>query len=98
MPTSARVRRVAMVSMHTSPLARAGSGDAGGMNVYLDGAARSLVQRGVAVDAFTRVQSPADPAVVGGAILLVVLSLFGFDFDSVARQHKATESTPRTDQ
>ncbi|AFM17269.1 signal peptidase II [Mycolicibacterium chubuense NBB4] len=28
----------------------------------------------------------ADPAVVGGAILLVALSLFGFDFDSVGRR------------
>ncbi|MGE2737561.1 signal peptidase II [Mycolicibacterium vaccae] len=28
----------------------------------------------------------ADPAVVGGAILLVVLSLFGFEFDSVGRR------------
>lgn len=27
----------------------------------------------------------ADPAVVGGAILLVVLSLFGFDYDTVGR-------------
>ncbi len=50
----ARVSRVAMVSMHTSPLVPAGSGDAGGMNVYLDGAARSLVQRGIQVDTFTR--------------------------------------------
>ncbi len=28
----------------------------------------------------------ADPAVVGGAILLVVLSMFGFDFDTVGRR------------
>jgi signal peptidase II len=28
----------------------------------------------------------ADPSVVGGAILLVVLSLFGFDFDTVGRR------------
>ena len=28
----------------------------------------------------------ADPSVVGGAILLVGLSLFGFDFDSVGRR------------
>lgn len=30
----------------------------------------------------------ADPSVVGGAILLVVLSIFGFDFDSVGRRRK----------
>ena len=28
----------------------------------------------------------ADPSVVGGAILLVVLSLFGFDFDTAGRR------------
>jgi signal peptidase II len=28
----------------------------------------------------------ADPSVVGGAILLVTLSVFGFDFDSVGRR------------
>lgn len=35
----------------------------------------------------------ADPAVVGGAILLVGLSLFGFDFDTVGR-HRA-EAQPK---
>jgi signal peptidase II len=29
----------------------------------------------------------ADPSVVGGAILLVVLSVFGFDFDNVGRRN-----------
>ncbi len=35
----------------------------------------------------------ADPAVVGGAILLVVLSLFGFDYDTTGRQRPVTEKT-----
>lgn len=30
------VKRVAYLSMHTSPLLQPGSGDAGGMNVFLD--------------------------------------------------------------
>ena len=34
----------------------------------------------------------ADPSVVGGAILLVVLSLFGFDFDTVGRRRPDDES------
>ena len=34
----------------------------------------------------------ADPSVVGGAILLVVLSLFGFDFDTVGRRRPHDES------
>jgi signal peptidase II len=34
----------------------------------------------------------ADPAVVGGAILLVGLSVFGFDFDTVGRRRPGGES------
>lgn len=36
----------------------------------------------------------ADPAVVGGAILLVTLSLFGFDYDTVGRRRSEAESAP----
>ncbi|MET0899109.1 MAG: signal peptidase II, partial [Mycobacterium sp.] len=36
----------------------------------------------------------ADPAVVGGAILLVALSLFGFDYDTVGRRTAASDSEP----
>ena len=38
----------------------------------------------------------ADPAVVGGAILLVALSLFGFDFDTEGRRRPDTLSPERT--
>ena len=38
----------------------------------------------------------ADPAVVGGAILLVVLSMFGFDFDTVGKREPDAES-PKVD-
>ena len=43
-----------MVSVHTSPLAQPGTGDAGGMNVYVLETARRLARRGIAVDIFTR--------------------------------------------
>ncbi len=39
----------------------------------------------------------ADPAVVGGAILLVALSLFGFDYDRVGRRPSGSDATIRTD-
>jgi signal peptidase II len=38
----------------------------------------------------------ADPSVVGGAILLVVLSLFGFDFDTVGRRRPGDEPETET--
>ncbi|HSJ27335.1 MAG TPA: D-inositol-3-phosphate glycosyltransferase, partial [Acidimicrobiia bacterium] len=47
--------------MHTSPLLQPGTGDAGGMNVYIDGLARSMAQRGVAVDVYTRRTHPDQP-------------------------------------
>jgi D-inositol-3-phosphate glycosyltransferase len=48
------VHRVAMVSLHTSPLDQPGTGDAGGMNVYVLELARRLAARGVEIDVFTR--------------------------------------------
>jgi D-inositol-3-phosphate glycosyltransferase len=46
--------RVALVSMHTSPAAQPGSGDAGGMNVVLRSLASELARRGVEVELLTR--------------------------------------------
>ncbi|MDA8434591.1 MAG: D-inositol-3-phosphate glycosyltransferase [Actinomycetales bacterium] len=50
-------RRVAVLSIHTSPLDQPGTGDAGGMNVYVTEVARRLAARGVEVDIFTRATS-----------------------------------------
>jgi len=50
-------RRLAMISLHTSPLDQPGTGDAGGMNVYVVELARRLAARGVEVDVFTRATS-----------------------------------------
>ncbi len=58
------IRRVAFLSMHTSPLDLPGSGEAGGMNVYIDELAASLVGRGVEVTVFTRRTDPGQPRVL----------------------------------
>ncbi|MGH3441721.1 MAG: glycosyltransferase, partial [Nitriliruptorales bacterium] len=55
------VERVAMIAMHTSPLAQPGSGDGGGLNVYVLETARRLAARGVGVDVFTRASAPDAP-------------------------------------
>lgn len=47
-------RRVAMLSVHTSPLDAPGGGDAGGLNVYVVETAKRLADAGVAVEIFTR--------------------------------------------
>lgn len=56
-------RRVALVSMHTSPLATPGIGDAGGLNVYVSELARRLGERGLGVDVFTRQTSNSERVV-----------------------------------
>jgi D-inositol-3-phosphate glycosyltransferase len=58
------LRRVAMLSVHTSPLDPPGGGDAGGMNVYIVETAKRLAERGVDVEIFTRATSSDQPALV----------------------------------
>ncbi len=50
-----------MISMHTSPLAMPGSGDAGGMNVYVLETAKELARQGTEVEVFTRATSSEQP-------------------------------------
>ncbi|HWM74524.1 MAG TPA: D-inositol-3-phosphate glycosyltransferase [Nocardioides sp.] len=66
------IRRLAMISLHTSPLDQPGIGDAGGMNVYVVELARRLAMRGIEVDIFTRSTSsglmPVVPIADGVAV------------------------------
>jgi len=69
MPRSAvggrrRVNRVATISMHTSPLDQPGTGDAGGMNVYIVEVAKRLATMGVETEIFTRRTARDLPPVV----------------------------------
>lgn len=52
---------VAILSMHTSPLLQPGTGDAGGMNVYVRELAGSLAQAGVSVRVYVRRWESAQP-------------------------------------
>jgi D-inositol-3-phosphate glycosyltransferase len=59
-----RANRIASLMLHTSPLEQAGTGDAGGMNVYVVESAKRIAESGVKVDIFTRANRPNLPAVV----------------------------------
>ena len=48
------MERIALISVHTSPLAALGGRKAGGMNVYVRESATELTRLGYAVDIFTR--------------------------------------------
>ena len=56
--------RVAILSVHTCPLAVLGGKETGGMNVYVRELARELGRMGVRADVFTRSQNPTIPRVV----------------------------------
>jgi D-inositol-3-phosphate glycosyltransferase len=57
-------RRIATLSVHTSPLDQPGSGDAGGLNVYVTAVAERLAARGIEMDIFTRATSSDLPPTV----------------------------------
>ncbi|WP_309238615.1 D-inositol-3-phosphate glycosyltransferase [Actinoplanes aureus] len=57
-------RRIATLSVHTSPLEQPGTGDAGGMNVYIVEVAKRLAERNVEVEIFTRATTSGLPPLV----------------------------------
>ncbi len=56
--------RIAMLSVHTCPLAALGAKETGGMNVYVRELSRELGRMGVEIDIFTRSQDSTIPRVV----------------------------------
>ncbi|TDD84636.1 D-inositol-3-phosphate glycosyltransferase [Actinomadura darangshiensis] len=80
---SRRINRVATISVHTSPLDQPGTGDAGGMNVYIVEVAKRLAARGVEVDIFTRATSRALPPVVELAPGVLVRNVVAGPFEEL---------------
>jgi D-inositol-3-phosphate glycosyltransferase len=58
------MRRLAILSLHTSPLAQPGTGDGGGMNVYVRELASAVARSGADCDVFTRAWSADLPPVI----------------------------------
>jgi D-inositol-3-phosphate glycosyltransferase len=76
-------RRIATVSVHTSPLEQPGTGDAGGLNVYVVEVAKRLADRGVEVDIFTRAVSRDQPQVAELAPGVLVRHLAAGPFEDL---------------
>ncbi len=68
-------RRIAVISMHTSPTASLGQNGNGGLNVYVREVCTAFSDRGIATDIFTRKQSVDDPVVESLAPLSRVIYL-----------------------
>lgn len=83
--------RVAMISMHTSPLEQPGSGDAGGMNVYVLQSARHLARAGVEVDIFTRATRPSQGDVVNVEENLRVINIVAGPYEGLAKDELSTQ-------
>jgi len=79
------IDRLAMISLHTSPLDQPGTGDAGGMNVYVIELARRLADRGIEVDIFTRATSSTLPPVVEAADGVTVRHIHAGPFEGLTK-------------
>ena len=84
--TSVRPRRVAVLSVHTSPLEQPGTGDAGGMNVYVVETSTRLAELGVEVEVFTRATSSDLPPVVEMAPGVTVRHLTAGPFEGLSKE------------
>lgn len=84
--TSVHPRRVAVLSVHTSPLEQPGSGDAGGMNVYVVETSKRLAALGVEVEVFTRATSSDLPPVVDLAPGVTVRHVTAGPFEGLSKE------------
>lgn len=79
-------RRVATLSVHTSPLDQPGTGDAGGMNVYIVETAKRLALAGVEVEIFTRATSSDLPPCFEMAPGVLVRHVNAGPFEGLAKE------------
>ncbi|MGV9586674.1 D-inositol-3-phosphate glycosyltransferase [Nocardia farcinica] len=91
-----RPNRIAVLSVHTSPLAQPGTGDAGGMNVYVLRTAVELAQRGIEVEIFTRATASHIPPVQEAAPGVLVRNVVAGPFEGLDKQDLPTQLCPFT--
>ncbi len=84
--TPRKPRRVAMLSVHTSPLHQPGTGDAGGMNVYIVELARQLAAADIEVEIFTRATTGALEATVELAPGVLVRHVDAGPYEGLAKE------------
>jgi D-inositol-3-phosphate glycosyltransferase len=85
-PHSVHPRRIAVLSVHTSPLEQPGTGDAGGMNVYVVETSKRLAERGVQVEIFTRATSSDLPPIVELAPGVTVRHVTAGPFEGLSKE------------
>jgi D-inositol-3-phosphate glycosyltransferase len=89
-------RRVAVLSLHTSPLEQPGTGDAGGMNVYITQTATRMARRGIAVEVFTRATSSDLPPVAELAPGVLVRHVTAGPYEGLGKDELPAQLCPFT--
>jgi D-inositol-3-phosphate glycosyltransferase len=89
-------RRIATISLHTSPLDQPGTGDAGGLNVYVVETARQLARRNVEVEIFTRAVCPDSPPTVELAPGVLVRNVVAGPFEELDKNSLPSQICPFT--
>ncbi|WP_323393409.1 D-inositol-3-phosphate glycosyltransferase [Streptomyces jumonjinensis] len=79
-------RRIAMLSVHTSPLHQPGTGDAGGMNVYIVELASRLAAINIEVEIFTRATEGGLPSSVELAPGVLVRHIDAGPYEGLAKE------------
>jgi len=91
-----RPRRIATISLHTSPLDQPGTGDAGGLNVYVVEVAKRLAERDIEVEIFTRAVCRDVPPVVEMAPGVLVRNVVAGPFEELDKNSLPAQICPFT--
>jgi D-inositol-3-phosphate glycosyltransferase len=89
-------RRIATISVHTSPLDQPGTGDAGGLNVYVVEVARQLARRGIEVEIFTRAVCRDTPPTVELVPGVLVRNVVAGPFEELDKHSLPSQICPFT--
>jgi D-inositol-3-phosphate glycosyltransferase len=89
-------RRIATLSVHTSPLDQPGTGDAGGLNVYVVEVAKRLAALGTEVDIFTRAVCRDTPPLAELVPGVLVHSVAAGPFEELDKHDLAAQVCPFT--
>src|SRR6516162_4996792 len=89
-------RRIATISVHTSPLDQPGTGDAGGLNVYVVEVAKQLASRGIEVEIFTRAVCRHTPLTVEMAPGVLVRNVVAGPFEELDKNALPGQICPFT--
>src|SRR6201994_1030498 len=89
-------RRIATISVHTSPLDQPGTGDAGGLNVYVVQVAKRLAAPGTEVEILTRAGAQDTPPLAELAPGVLVRSLPAGPFEELDKHDLPAQVCPFT--